>query len=372
MPQWNCGYYFTMCRRCGHDLVRPAYGRWHIPRGYRVVWQALPPPSTVAAELVRETILDSPDAAVEAELPIMEVLRDLESEAPEQALPDAAETALPDAAEEALPDSAEEALPDSAETVLPDAAEEALPDPAEEATADAAEAPDLESVDPEAVDEAQDSGDQAVPTTDGEADEPPLTALERSLVADFMEEGAAPSVPGEPARGTAKREGEESRPSPMNRVASSSLGLLRRTKAGVKGTLSASQSHVLGAIVHERRTAETPRRSRAGLVASVAASLLLLTALVVAVREGTYSRVVNSVSGTAPVPRRPTPGVAAYVTASVLNCRSAPATQAPTVKRLVRGDNVIVTARDQNWVSLSHEGRQCWAFLRYFSLTRPL
>ena len=38
--RWNHGYYFTKCARCGRDLVRTAHGRWHVPQGQRVVWQA--------------------------------------------------------------------------------------------------------------------------------------------------------------------------------------------------------------------------------------------------------------------------------------------------------------------------------------------
>lgn len=65
-------------------------------------------------------------------------------------------------------------------------------------------------------------------------------------------------------------------------------------------------------------------------------------------------------------------GQPAYVTASVLNCRSAPAEEAPPLDRLVRGDQVIVLARDAEWASLSHQGGQCWALVRYLALQPPL
>lgn len=39
LPIWNNGYYFSVCRRCERDIVRPFHGRWQLPRGYRVVWQ---------------------------------------------------------------------------------------------------------------------------------------------------------------------------------------------------------------------------------------------------------------------------------------------------------------------------------------------
>lgn len=36
---WNAGYCFTRCRRCGRDMVRSAFGEWHVPKGHRVVWR---------------------------------------------------------------------------------------------------------------------------------------------------------------------------------------------------------------------------------------------------------------------------------------------------------------------------------------------
>lgn len=37
---WNQGYYFTRCGRCGADLIRTASGKWHVPKGRKVVWRA--------------------------------------------------------------------------------------------------------------------------------------------------------------------------------------------------------------------------------------------------------------------------------------------------------------------------------------------
>lgn len=36
---WNGGYCFTRCRRCQRDMVKSAFGEWHVPAGYRVVWR---------------------------------------------------------------------------------------------------------------------------------------------------------------------------------------------------------------------------------------------------------------------------------------------------------------------------------------------
>jgi hypothetical protein len=38
-PVWNRGYWFSSCARCGADLVRTAAGRWHVPKGRKIVWK---------------------------------------------------------------------------------------------------------------------------------------------------------------------------------------------------------------------------------------------------------------------------------------------------------------------------------------------
>lgn len=58
---WNGGYCFTECRRCGRDMVKSAFGEWHVPRNHRVVWRppadgrvhvVAPPPVAVAEAAV--------------------------------------------------------------------------------------------------------------------------------------------------------------------------------------------------------------------------------------------------------------------------------------------------------------------------------
>jgi hypothetical protein len=65
-------------------------------------------------------------------------------------------------------------------------------------------------------------------------------------------------------------------------------------------------------------------------------------------------------------------GKSAFVTASVLSCRSAPSRQARRVRNLGRGDAVDVLARDGEWVSVAHRGAQCWALSRFVAQQRPL
>jgi len=62
----------------------------------------------------------------------------------------------------------------------------------------------------------------------------------------------------------------------------------------------------------------------------------------------------------------------AFVTASLLQCRSAPVNQSPAVRKLVRGAEVQVLARDGAWASVAHKGRQCWAAVRFLSAAQPL
>jgi hypothetical protein len=40
---WNRGFWFTRCGRCGRDLVRTAAGKWHVPKGRRIVWKERTP-----------------------------------------------------------------------------------------------------------------------------------------------------------------------------------------------------------------------------------------------------------------------------------------------------------------------------------------
>jgi uncharacterized protein YraI len=61
----------------------------------------------------------------------------------------------------------------------------------------------------------------------------------------------------------------------------------------------------------------------------------------------------------------------AFITASILNCRASPVAQAGTVKKLSRGAEIEVLARESDWMSISHRGRQCWAAARYVSPDRP-
>ena len=77
--RWNSGYYFSRCERCGRDLVRTIYGRWHVPRGYRVVWQKAAPAGPLPSSLDRR----APGRQRPSNLPIQHVLDQLKDVRPE-------------------------------------------------------------------------------------------------------------------------------------------------------------------------------------------------------------------------------------------------------------------------------------------------
>jgi hypothetical protein len=299
VARWNSGYYFTRCARCGKDLVRTAYGRWHVPRGYRVVWQAQPPANAVSAELVQEPAACVP--AGEIELPIQEVLRllqngDLPSEEP-------AGVSTPEAPEELI--------------------SRAVPAP----------------VIPDFMDEA--TG---------------VSAWESPTRAYLLRPARADRSPDADVEREADRD-----PRPHGRLRARLAGLFERDRGEAPPEPSGE--------------GETPSRLspnlRFGLIAAVSVMLVLIALLLWPGRE--ESRIAETEYNAARGAEiRPSSGVQAFVTASLLNCRAAPALEGETVKVLTRGDPVLLLARDREWVSLVHEGGQCWALMRYFSAEQPI
>lgn len=70
LARWNAGYYFARCTRCRRDLVRTAFTRWQIPKGFRVVWQDESGSTTPAPEPSRQ-----PAPQGQVEFPIREDAR---------------------------------------------------------------------------------------------------------------------------------------------------------------------------------------------------------------------------------------------------------------------------------------------------------
>lgn len=357
LARWNDGYYFTRCRRCGTDLVRTAFSKWHEPHGYRVVWQRHPPPDAVTAALVAEA---AGEEAPAEELPIEAVLRQLRED-----------------------DEAAGAVEPSPE------------DPGEEGEISAADELLLEG-----------GGEEAV-----EAPQAPPPPVKRSRVPDFMDDGTnTPYYAGfegysEIPAGIARPPAES-----VQRDETEPPAIAARIKQWVEKSLEAARGdradRAEGPVAPPPPPPETEdRRLSPAMAMAAILALAVLTTAMISLWPSLSTRTIEvpapqqqrAAPTPAPKPAPPAPArpqvtaaarrppapaplppaaatprpVTAFVTASLLNCRAAPARQGRSVRRLARGDQVQFIARDGDWVSLSYQGRQCWALLRYFSVQPP-
>jgi hypothetical protein len=327
VARWNCGYYFTTCARCDQDLVRTAYGRWHVPQGYRVVWQVQPPANAVSAALVRDGAVA--DSVGGRELPIQEVLRHIQNGDP--------------AVEERAADPGLEGE-DSEVDGLPDA-------PGAGRTEDESEP----------AGEATLTGQHRL-----------IATVPARRIPDFMDESTGTSAWESPSRAYLRRSAapghdgggdvEEEDRGP---------GRLRRLSAGFMSLLGRARG-ARGEPFHDR---DAPAGVATGWRLALLLAVPVIAVLLALVLKGAWEdgRVVGtnkSVAQDAQI--SPGAGQPAFVTASLLNCRSAPAREAESLKILMRGDVVRLLARDGEWVSVVYEGGQCWALVRYFSLDQPI
>jgi hypothetical protein len=279
LARWNEGYYFTRCARCGRDLVRTAYGRWHPPKGYRVVWQKQAPANAASAALVREPC--SHRAASMAELPIQEVIRHVQNGDRAGAAPGGARSGTSHGSLDDLDSLATRAKP-----------ARVIGDFMNEATGDA----------------AWESGSRRYAVQAAQQ-----RATEDDRLAEIPD-GASPEGPASPSPGP-----WGVRPLPAFAIP---LALVLIALAVWAGSEMGRQMPV---------EAPTPRRQP--LVANASLS--------------------------------------AFVSAEILNCRSAPALDAILVDVLRRGDPVRLLAREGEWVSLASAGGQCWTLARYVSFAPP-
>lgn len=320
--RWNSGYYFTKCARCRCDLVRTAFGRWREPRGYRVVWQAKPPEGSVSAALVRRPPPSAPVAG--AELPIQEVIRLVQNGDRAGEAPQADVTADTPVETGETPVGDGEIAPAAGFNL-------AEPDPLLSRALPARAIPDF-----------MDDGNAGDAWEDGHR--------------RYLRRTTTPAQSDGP-KGEARQDGGWN---PFTGVATGLAVLLERSRKG------------------RREANEEPSRPRgrgrvavwrlAGAVGL--ASVLVLAALFIGIAIGKRVSPDPSLAQGAPI--RPDRGQIAFVTARVLNCRSAPALQAEPVEVLSRGDSVRLLARDGDWVSLVGSSGQCWALIRYFSVERPI
>ena len=334
-PRWNDGYYFATCRRCGQDIVRTAYEGWRVPRGYRVVWAATAPPDRPGVALAPE-VQASPPAAPEAPAPV----------APGEPAPVPAASVEPDAAPPPL-DAEEEGQHDAvpSEAVPVARKRRILPIEAVLARLREEKAPDVETA---------------------PASTPPASSNRPYW--DFMDEGPPPD-PGRPAvpAGTGMLVGDRApgrqprAPKPPRAPRPPRKPWLRQSVARMARRL-------------------TPGEGNRPWVIAAAAFVIAASLIVLGVTLSPPSRPqpsetpIGETQPLFPAPSAsPAPGDAdAFVTASVLSCRDAPARQARRVRNLGRGDAVRILARDGEWVSIGHRGAQCWALARFVAAEKPL
>ena len=411
LARWNAGYYFTVCDRCGQDLVRTAYGGWQIPRGYRVVWQSKAPESARAAELIPDGGLDR-FAGDQMELPIQEVLRQLEAE--ESAIAEAAARA----AAEDPPETVEpEELPQPVEHVE-------QVEPAQEAVAaegDMGPPPIEELAQPVAPPPVRARRSRSAPVDalmddDWFLKEEPAGTAWDEFADEHMEHSAAARAAAE-AGAAEPDDGHEVIADDEREKVGNRSGKIRFGKevASVMGSGAAlfgmfrsrrgETEDASGGLIEdapepevepvpvaadvepepaaeeaqEEERAADPGRARVAVTAAASFGVLILIAAVAGTSQmrspsggptaGSHQpRTDAELAG----PTLPQPLETGFVTASLLNCRTSPAEQARTVRRLRRGEPVQILAVEPAWASVSHRGRQCWASTRYISVEEPL
>lgn len=396
LPRWNDGFYFTTCQRCGRDLVRTAFERWHLPDGYRVVWSPTPPEERPDVALLRTP----PDAS----LPGAEPKRDEE----------AAITAAPPG-----PEAAFLAPPPAS------AAEDALGFPPAPADEPREQAPPLQQSEPEAPEPPPEPVVEEPAMAAEPPPEPPEMGRSRLPIEEVLDqlraEGEPPSAPAQsgpaaPQRGPRRywdfmdeESSETSRPSsgrelPTHPRADDGSG--GRSTDGLTETavaVLATARHILvGAGSAFKRAFDAGARAfRAGaerpqpvlglalallVTAIIAATLAMTTGLRLA--DQSPRRPADAGGDAAPATGLPAgQGAAgsepaqvsgasrsrgrAYVAASLLSCRAGPTREARRVRNVGRGEPVDILADDGEWLSIAYQGRQCWAQAKFISPLPP-
>jgi hypothetical protein len=365
IPRWNDGFYFATCERCGRDLVRTAFQRWHVPRGYRIVWSDRPPS-------------DRPDVTLRPEA------SGAGPETPAQPAPESAAEPVPATpAPEAIVDGAREPEPESA-AIADEAAEPKAAD-VPSARSDAGRLPIQDVL---AQLHAEDAAERSRETAP-----PPVEAPTRQRRSnwDFMDEE---SLPADPVPGPASSRTAERSPGPADSSPAAP------PNAPVDG-----RSRRVGGLPGKWRSAQSAMRSFFSGPAEPNPALVIALALAVAVALAAALAMYGartSSPGFAPPPR---PGAAeagetadpfaadpddrgdprqasadstssrgdrAYVAASLLSCREAPVRQARRIRNLGRGQEVRILGIDGEWASLAYRGGQCWARAQFISPVPPL
>jgi hypothetical protein len=371
LPRWNDGYYFSRCGRCGRDLVRTAYQKWHVPQGYRVVW--CPDQPTARAEIAIHPAsgLEWPNR------------------------PGAGETGSAVAPE-----------PDTSMAPAP-AAEASLSDSGTATAEERCETPRAESPAVAAGEAFSAEGDPPGPAR-GRL---PISEVLDHLKAEEAGRDLAPhratrrlQAPSAPERAPAAWSDDFMKDDPGDELVIGARhdraadGLSASGPAGsfpsaeerelLAARLSRRARLALGGVAAwVRRSEELPPRP--GPVIGSALAISAAIALAVIVISPSPSRLTNPAqlppqarSGDdAPEEASPLPvsepsmlqpqeqraRQTGIVIAGVLSCRSAPSMDAARIRNLLGGQQVEIVARTGDWLALAQRNGQCWAQARFVS-----
>jgi hypothetical protein len=417
LVRWNDGYYFTRCRRCGLDLVRTAFSGWTAPKRYRVVWQAEPPASIEQVRSAPQAEAETPPvatSALESQTPAAspEITQNGQVEFPirenspaagvGQSMIEEAFAARP-AQDDSLLDHA-----DSEAEGLQGREDGGAPLPIEDVLQSLQSEPETLELMHHANQQVEKEVlvDRGAGFIEERRPSPPIPPrVKYPVIPDFMDE-EFPGITWDPSTGrmiaderpTSDTASPEARPGWREAIrgkaqAATASGLERlRTRTAdlapppeSTAEPSQSQSQSLPASGYSRSFLER----HGGLVAATVFGGFVLAAAMldrgssgedrIAYRPELRTQDVRTRpvavarQRSASVAARPSAGGDdAFVTASLLNCRAVPADDGETVRRLSRGDAVKVLGADPGWVSVSHQGRQCWASAQWISTVKPL
>ena len=381
VPRWNDGFYFAKCERCGCDLVRTAFERWHVPRGYRVVWSDRPPASRPDVAIVAEANAPAPAAT------------------PPTGFGSGSDAASAPAVAAPEPAAASSSPQLSAQPPAPPASEPPATDDRAEAEAPVSPPGSTNGRLPiQDVLEQLNAEDTAGPAREA----PPMPAQtppRRRSTWDFMDDdplgddppsGVSRPHPAQSAAGTGS-------PAPVDphkvAAAPQRVGglpeLWRRARAAVRnftsGPAEPRPSVVIGlafllavavaagmALYWESTSERLPAESDGGGDVAPGAENAGATDPFSAGAPDGPTGEAGSAGYRDEAAGAPASAQRAYVAASLLSCRAAPVLQARRVRNLGRGDEVRVLGYDGEWASLAYRGGQCWARARFLSPVPPL
>ena len=411
LARWNQGYYFSSCRGCGRDLVRTAFEAWHVPRDHRVVWSATPPKSLPTAALVPELEDRSPPADhAGGALPCDPVEckgADHAPETPAAAHPEASAITVPPRASDG---ETEQSGPPPITEVLELLREEELRQPAEiDASAE-----DEEAVDPVAGPPDPGQTFKAKEPAGGASDDFMAEPADLSPGSIFWEAADIEDVAVPAGQDATPQQERDSSPNeetveqadagrPAEQVAADDVAAEEPAPAQpIPPALELPDAQVLPSVAldkaPERLEQAMPRRRKADwpsaaptqvrtpivginelptdrrrIALRIGAAALLVAVMVVLASRGIGSNSERALTGssgqTIIIPPGSTP---AFVVARLLNCRASPVLRAASVRILPRGEAVWVIAREPGWLSIAHQGRQCWVAERYVSAEAPV